>query len=197
MVTPSHLHVHADLDERDDDARVLADRSMALGAHARIGEDLRDRVLGRGRLLGRIRFGQRLDVVDGVIVGDVLQRVGDARDEIFLPDGSHVGTPRLAASQPASVRSRERPTVSDRTSGPQMGAAACGERVSMVRHGRLRPGRRGEFILPSGSARSARRRPLTSRASTKRIALDAEESVDLDKTGISVAGRRRHPASNP
>ena len=102
-------HVHADLDEGDDDARILADRPMTFGAHARIGENLRDRVLRRRRLLGRVRSGERLDVVDGVIVGDVLQRVGDARDEIFLPDGRHDGVPRLAlAGVNAMVRCRAR-----------------------------------------------------------------------------------------
>jgi hypothetical protein len=54
---------------------------MALGAHARIGEDLRDRVLRRRRLLCRVRLGKRFDVVDGVMRGDVLQRIGDAGDE--------------------------------------------------------------------------------------------------------------------
>ena len=47
-------HVHADLQEHVDDAGVLADRPVALGAHARIGEDLRDRVL-RGRATARAR----------------------------------------------------------------------------------------------------------------------------------------------
>ena len=82
-------HVHADLHERDDDAGVLADRPMAFGAHARIGEDLRDRVLRRRRLLGRVGVAERLDVVERMVVGDVLQRVGDALDEVLLLDRRH------------------------------------------------------------------------------------------------------------
>ena len=105
-------HVHADLDEGDDDAGILADRSMALGAHARIGENLRDRVLRRRRLLCRVRIGKRLDVVDGVIVGDVLQCVGDAGDEIFLPDSRHGRVPRVAvAGLNATVCRREPPAA--------------------------------------------------------------------------------------
>ena len=49
--------VHAQLDEGVDDARVLADRPMALGAHAAVDEDLRHRVARRGRLLFLIRLG--------------------------------------------------------------------------------------------------------------------------------------------
>ena len=47
-------HVHADADEGDGDARVLADRAVALGGHARVDEDLRHRVLRRGRLLALV-----------------------------------------------------------------------------------------------------------------------------------------------
>jgi hypothetical protein len=45
-VRPGDLH--ADLDEHHADARVLADRAVALGGHPRVGEDLRDGVLGGG-----------------------------------------------------------------------------------------------------------------------------------------------------
>ena len=85
-------HVHADAHEHDDDARVLADRAMALGAHARVGEDLRDRVLGRGRLLALVGARQRADVVGRVVVGDELQRVGDALDQVLLRDRGHVAS---------------------------------------------------------------------------------------------------------
>ncbi len=40
--------VHADLDEGGDDAGVLADGTVAFGAHAGVDEDLRDGVLGGG-----------------------------------------------------------------------------------------------------------------------------------------------------
>ena len=45
------LDFHADLDEGRHDAGVLADRTMALGAHAGVDEDLRDGVLGGVGLL--------------------------------------------------------------------------------------------------------------------------------------------------
>src|SRR5690606_29995198 len=65
-------HVHADLEEYGHDARVLADRPVPLGAHARVDQDLRHRVLGRRRLLPLPGGGQRADVVDRVVVADVL-----------------------------------------------------------------------------------------------------------------------------
>ena len=83
-------HVHADLDEGDDDAGVLADRPVAFRAHPRVGEDLRDRVLRRRRLLGVVGLAKRLDVVRRVVVGDELQRVGDALDEVLLADRGHL-----------------------------------------------------------------------------------------------------------
>ena len=80
------LHVHADLQEDGDDAGVLADGAMALGAHARVDQDLRHRVARGGRLLFLVGARQALDEVDRVVVGDVLQRVGDALDEVVLLD---------------------------------------------------------------------------------------------------------------
>jgi hypothetical protein len=47
-------HVHADLQEHVDDAGVLADRAVAFGAHARVGQDLRDGVLGRRAFLALV-----------------------------------------------------------------------------------------------------------------------------------------------
>ena len=80
-------HVHADLEEHHGDAGVLADRAVALGAHARVDQNLGDGVLGGRALLALVGCGQRLDVVDRVVVADVLEGVGDALDEIFLTDG--------------------------------------------------------------------------------------------------------------
>ena len=82
-------HVHADLQEDVDDAGVLADRPPALGTHLRIGQDLRDRVLGRRALLAGVGAGEVGDVVGRVVVADVLQRGGDGFDEVFLADGGH------------------------------------------------------------------------------------------------------------
>ena len=82
-------HVHADLDEHVDDAGVLADRALALGAHARVGQDLRDRVARGRRLLALVGAAEVLDVIDRVVVRDELQRVGDALHEIRFTNGSH------------------------------------------------------------------------------------------------------------
>jgi hypothetical protein len=69
--------VHADFEEDVDDAGVLADRPPALGAHPRVGEDLRDRVLRRRPLLELVGAREVRDVVGRVVVADVLQRGGD------------------------------------------------------------------------------------------------------------------------
>ena len=62
---------------------------MALGAHAAVDEDLRHGVSGGGGLLALVGLGEAGDVVDRVVVADVLQRAGDAGDEIFLADDGH------------------------------------------------------------------------------------------------------------
>jgi len=64
---------------------------VAFRAHARIGEDLRDGVLGCGRLLALVRATERADVVDRVVVRDELQRVGNALNQIRLLDGNDGG----------------------------------------------------------------------------------------------------------
>jgi len=60
---------------------------VPLGAHARIREDLGDRVLCRGRLLALVGAPERLQVVRRVVLRDELQRVRDALDEIGPLDG--------------------------------------------------------------------------------------------------------------
>ena len=55
--------VHTDFHEGDHDARVLADGSMTLGAHTRIGKDLRNGVPRRGALLHLVRPTHRRDEV--------------------------------------------------------------------------------------------------------------------------------------
>src|SRR6266704_834682 len=87
--------VHPDLEKHVDDAGVLADRAVTLGAHARVGEDLRDRVLRRGRALALVGAREVPDVVARMVVADVLERVGDALNEVFLPDRGHVGARRV------------------------------------------------------------------------------------------------------
>jgi hypothetical protein len=82
-------HVHANLEEDDHDTGVLAERAMSFGAHARVRENLRDRVLCGGRLLFLVRGTERGDVVERMEIRDVLQSVLDALDEIVLLDHGH------------------------------------------------------------------------------------------------------------
>ena len=83
------LHVHSDLQEDGDDAGVLADGTMALGAHARVDQQLRDGIARGRRLLLLIGARQALDEVDGMVIRNVLQSVGNALDEIVLFDDCH------------------------------------------------------------------------------------------------------------
>src|SRR3546814_5824837 len=88
-VCSSDLHIHADLYKDSDDSGVLTDRSVTLGAHAAVGEDLSDRVLGGGALFGVIGRAQRTDIVHRVIIADVLQSIRYGCDHIVLPDRRH------------------------------------------------------------------------------------------------------------
>ncbi len=58
-------------------------------AMRRVGQDLRDRVLGGRGFLALVGFAQGLDVVQRVVVADVLEGVGDGLDQVFLFDGGH------------------------------------------------------------------------------------------------------------
>jgi hypothetical protein len=62
---------------------------MALGAEPRVGEDLRDGIASRGTPLGLIGAAHRADEVGRVVIGDVLQGVGDARHEIIFANQGH------------------------------------------------------------------------------------------------------------
>jgi hypothetical protein len=62
---------------------------VAFGAHAAVGEDLRDGVLRRGALFELIGAAERLDVVERMVVADVLQRIRNALDQVFLFDDGH------------------------------------------------------------------------------------------------------------
>ena len=90
---PAHVHAHPH--EGHADARVLADRPVALRRHARVDEDLCHCVLCGRRLLALPGFVQRPDVIHRVIAGDELEGVGDALDEIVLADGGHGPVPGL------------------------------------------------------------------------------------------------------
>ncbi len=82
-------HVHADLQKHIDDAGVLANRPPSFGAHARVGQDLRDRILGGGAFFALVRTRKMADVVGRMVVADVLQRGGNALDQIGLANACH------------------------------------------------------------------------------------------------------------
>src|SRR5690606_13141872 len=85
-------HIHADLEKDVDDAGVLADGPASLGAHARVGQDLGNGVLGRRAFLALVGARQVLDVVGGMVITDELHRVGHGLDQvIFLDEGCHNG----------------------------------------------------------------------------------------------------------
>src|SRR5690606_1371582 len=110
-------HVHADPDEGDDDASILTDRPLAEGAHPRTGQDLQQGILRRRRFLARVGICQRPDEIGAVVVGDVLQRIGDALHEVLLGDDGHGYLCDLATAMPEwTSRSRILPLAAD--SGP-------------------------------------------------------------------------------
>src|SRR5690606_37244918 len=83
-------HVHPDLEEDVHNAGVLTDGTLAFGAHARVGQNLCNGVLGSRVLLTLIRARQVLNVVSRMVVADELDRVGDRLNEIvFFDQGSH------------------------------------------------------------------------------------------------------------
>ena len=62
---------------------------MAFGGHARVGQNLSDRVFGGWVFFTLIGFAQGFDVVQRVVVADVLESIGDGLDKIFLLDRAH------------------------------------------------------------------------------------------------------------
>jgi hypothetical protein len=59
---------------------------VTFGAQARIRQNLRNGIAGRCALLELVRTAHGRDEVGRVVVGNVLQSVGDARDEIIFSD---------------------------------------------------------------------------------------------------------------
>src|SRR5690606_27154303 len=86
-------HVHADANEYGDDAGVPADRTVAGGTHAGVDQDLRHGVARSGRLFSPVGPMHRLDEVDGVIVGNELQSVCNALNQVVLLDHGHAARP--------------------------------------------------------------------------------------------------------
>ncbi len=84
---PGHAHAH--LDEHHHDAGVLADRPVALCAHARVGENLRDGIARRGTLFDLVRAAHGADEIRRVVIGNVLQGVRNAGNEIGFANDRH------------------------------------------------------------------------------------------------------------
>ena len=66
-----------------------ANRPVALGAQARVGEDLRDRILRGRRPFAFVGAAERLDVVARVVVRNELQGIGDALYQMLAADDGH------------------------------------------------------------------------------------------------------------
>ena len=86
---PLPLHVHADPDKHRDNAGVLADRTVTHGAHARIDQNLSHGVFRCLGLFAVIGLFYRLNKIHRMIVGNILQRVGNAVDKVLLANNSH------------------------------------------------------------------------------------------------------------
>ena len=84
---PAHFHAH--FQEDIDNARVLADGTLAQSAHARVDQHLAQGRLGRRRFLLAVGFGHGADEIRRVVVGDVLQGIGDALNQMFLLNDGH------------------------------------------------------------------------------------------------------------
>ena len=93
---PTHLHAH--FQEDVDDARVLTDGPLAQGAHARIDQHLAQGRFGRWRFLLAVGFGHGADEIRRMVIGDVLQRVGDALNQMLLLNDCHGRRIPLAAA---------------------------------------------------------------------------------------------------
>ena len=81
--------LHADLQKHVDDAGVLANGALAQGAQARVDQHLLERRLGRRGLFLFIGLGHAANEVRRMVVGDVLQRVRHALNQIVLLDDVH------------------------------------------------------------------------------------------------------------
>ncbi len=86
------LHIHTDVHEHGDDTGVLTDRAMALGTHAGVDQNLGHGILGRLGLFLLVGLVHGLNEILRVIIGNELQRIGYAFDQVVLADhGGHSG----------------------------------------------------------------------------------------------------------
>ena len=84
------MHFHPDLDENGNDPRILTNGAMAHGTHSRIDENLRHCIF-RGRVLLNLPGAMdSLNKIKRVVVGNELQGIGDAINQILLFDHRHL-----------------------------------------------------------------------------------------------------------
>jgi hypothetical protein len=57
----------------------------------RFPSDLGNRILGRRAFLALIGSAQSLNVINGMVVADELEGIGNALNQVFLTDSRHVG----------------------------------------------------------------------------------------------------------
>src|SRR5690606_37539361 len=81
-----HPHFH----ENRHNPGVLANGTMPLGTHTGVDEDLSHGILGCRRLFPQIGLMHGLDEINGVIVGNKLQRISHAIDQIILTNDDHL-----------------------------------------------------------------------------------------------------------
>src|SRR5690606_2495918 len=72
------------------DAGILADGTLAFSAHARVRQDLGNRILGCRALFALIGACQVLDVISRMVVADELHGIRDGLNEVvFFDEGGH------------------------------------------------------------------------------------------------------------
>src|SRR5690606_24681619 len=71
--------------------RVLAQRALALGAHARVGQDLGHGVTRSRAFLALVGAGQMADIVNGMVIADELNPISNRLYEVFFFDQSRHG----------------------------------------------------------------------------------------------------------
>ncbi len=87
------LHVHTDLNEHGNDTGILAERALTLCTHARVNQNLRHRILSGWVLLFQIGLMHALHKIDRMVVGDKLQRISNAVNQVVLANHAHGGVP--------------------------------------------------------------------------------------------------------
>ncbi len=87
------LHIHSHGHKHGNYAGVLAYRAVAHGAHARVNQDLCHGIFSGFTFFTLVSLMYGLNKIDGVIIGNKLQGIGDAIDQVLLADyGGHDGS---------------------------------------------------------------------------------------------------------